>query len=67
VKCYIDKNDLGSVFLDLCPKTGNVLGPKGWKNVYEGNKEKNIDGLGDVLRRWYHHPGDDCVSLCATP
>lgn len=35
-------------WFSLCPKTGKVLGPRGWKNLYSikfGNKKNNITVL----------------------
>lgn len=58
---YINENNLHSVFSDprrvlngdetsfaMCPKTGKVIAPKGWKNVYDlkkGNEKESITVL----------------------
>lgn len=57
LKTYSSETDNENILLDpsrilngdetsfkLCPQTGKVIGPKGWKNIYDikrGNEKKN--------------------------
>lgn len=36
----------------MCPKTGKVLDPKGWKNVYELKKDNDKEGITVLLVCW---------------